>query len=82
MLGAGWDPSPVRDGYVSPDLPDANRMLFTAGISYYPAPKFSIIAALEYVNASKRDASYDEENFGGTYKTVAWTPGIGLAYHF
>lgn len=82
MIGAAWDPSPVRDGFVSPDLPDANRGVFTAGLSYKPAPKLSIMAAVEYVRTIARKSSFDAEGFQGKYQTTAFTPGIGLAYNF
>ena len=82
MLGGAYDPSPVVDNYVSPDLPDANRIVLTGGISIKPARRFTILAALEYVTSEKRDATYAEAGFSGRYQTKAITPGIGLAYDF
>ena len=82
MLGGAYDPSPVRDGFVSPDLPDANRIILTGGISYKPASKLTILAAIEYVTSEKRDGNYDEASFGGLYQTKALTPGIGITYDF
>ncbi len=82
MLGAAYDPTPVRDGYVSPDLPDANRIILTAGLSYKLAKSLTLLAAVEYVSSEKRQATYDEAAFGGTYQTKAITPGIGLTYDF
>jgi long-chain fatty acid transport protein len=82
MLGGAYDPTPVRDGYVSPDLPDANRLVLTTGFTCKVAPKLTVLAAVEYVVSDKRDASYDEANFKGTYQTKAITPGIGITYDF
>lgn len=82
MLGAAYDPTPVRDGYVSPDLPDANRIVLTGGLSCKLTKGLSLLAAVEYVSSEKRHASYDEAAFGGTYQTKAVTPGIGLTYDF
>jgi long-chain fatty acid transport protein len=82
MVGGAYDPSPVRDGFVSPDLPDANRIVLTGGISYKILPKLTALAAVEYVTSDKRDGSYDEASFGGRYQTKAITPGIGITYDF
>ncbi len=82
MMGAAYDPSPVRDGYVSPDLPDANRVVLTAGLSLKLAKSLNLLAAVEYVSSEKRNASYDEAAFSGKYQTKAVTPGIGLTYDF
>ncbi len=82
MLGGAYDPTPVRDHYVSPDLPDANRIVMTAGISVKPAPKLTILAAVEYVTSNRRDSEYEEAAFSGRYQTKAVTPGIGITYDF
>ena len=82
MLGAAYDPSPARDGYISPDLPDANRITLSGGISYRPSAKLTILAAVEYLTSDKRDASYNDAAFSGTYQLKAITPGIGITYDF
>lgn len=82
MLGAGWDPSPVRDGYLAPELPDANRGLFTGGFSYKPFTKFTVLGAFEYVWTAKRSGSLESENFKGKYQTTAFTPAIGVTLDF
>jgi long-chain fatty acid transport protein len=35
-----------------------------------------------FVNELKRTAIYQPANFGGTYKSYAYVPGIGLTYNF
>jgi long-chain fatty acid transport protein len=80
MAGGAYDPSPVRDGYVTPDLPDANRIVLTTGFVYKPIPKLGIMAVVEYVTSERRDGSYDDAGFSGTYQTHAITPGIGITY--
>ncbi len=82
MAGGAYDPSPIPNGYVSPDLPDADRIVVTCGISIKPIPRFTILAAFEATSGVKRAASYDFGNFSGTYKTQAATPGIGIYYNF
>jgi long-chain fatty acid transport protein len=82
MLGGAYDPSPVVDDYVSPDLPDANRIVLTGGLTVKPTKKLTILAVIEYVNSQKRNSNYVEANFSGRYQTKAITPGIGLSYDF
>jgi long-chain fatty acid transport protein len=82
MAGAAYDPTPVTNGFVSPDLPDADRIVLTCGITVKPLPGLTIMAAFEGVNSVKRNASYDYGGFNGVYKTNAATPGIGLYYNF
>ncbi|MBA3827817.1 MAG: outer membrane protein transport protein [Taibaiella sp.] len=83
MAGGAWDPTPVTDGFVSPVLPDADRIVLTGGVTYMPCNRVTILAAVEYVTTKKMDnRSYDYANFSGTYQTKAITPAIGICYHF
>lgn len=82
MIGGAYDPSPVTDNYVSPDLPDANRVVLTGGFTVKPTRHLTIMAAVEYVSSEKRNANYAEANFSGRYQTKAITPGIGITYDF
>lgn len=82
MAGGAIDPTPVADGFVSPELPDANHTVLTCGVAVRPIPGLSILAALEYVTTAKREGAYNVYNFNGTYQTKAITPGIGINYTF
>ena len=82
MAGGAFDPTPVTNGFVSPELPDADRIVLSCGISVKPLPRFTILAAFEGVTSVTRDGSYDFGGFSGTYKTQAATPGIGIYYNF
>jgi len=82
MAGGAYDPTPVTDGFVSPDLPDANRTVLTGGISFKLNHKLNIMGAFEYVTTAKRDASFDYAGLTGTYQTKALSPCIGASYNF
>lgn len=82
MGGAAYDVNPQPNGFVSPELPDQDRIVLTCGISIKPLPRFTILAAVEATDGVKRAASYDYGGFNGTYKTEAVTPGIGIYYNF
>lgn len=82
MIGGAYDPSPVKDGYVSPELPDANRLTGSIGIAVQPISKVSIMAVVEYVSSAKRDGTFIPGNFSGKYQSKALNIGLGLTYNF
>ncbi len=88
-LRAGYyfDESPVREGYFAPETPRNDSNNFTAGLSVNIGKNLQIDASFLYSHFKEIDASYDYyfENgvsvpFRGTYKTNAFTPGLGLTY--
>lgn len=82
MIGGAYDPSPVSDGFVSPDLPDADRWLVTGGLTFKATDKLTILGAIEYGASKKRESEYLPDNFNGKYQTKALIPCIGLTYDF
>jgi long-chain fatty acid transport protein len=82
MMGFVYDPTPVTNGFVSPDLPDADRIAVTGGIAIRPLPRFTILAAFEGTSTIKRSGTYNYENFSGVYKTEAATPALAIYYNF
>lgn len=88
---AGWyfDESPVQDGYFAPETPRNDSMGFTGGLTYQVTPKFGIDASFLYLHFNQTTNSYnyaDEDgtpySFGGTYKNVVFSPGVGVTYSF
>ena len=82
MAGGAYDPTPVTNGFVSPDLPDADRIVVSCGATVKPMPRLTIIAAVEGTSTLKRAGDYNFGGFSGTYQTQAVTPGIALYYNF
>lgn len=82
MAGGAYDPTPVVNDIVSPDLPDADRIVLSCGITVKPLPGLTIMGAFEGVNSVKRNGEYVYAGFNGVYKTAAATPAIGLYYSF
>ncbi len=81
--GLAFDETPVQDGYVSPELPDANRLICAAGISYKLKGNFSADFSLMYENVKERkEVNNIQSNFKGTYKTNLVVGGLGLQYEF
>lgn len=89
VLRAGYylDGSPVQPGYFAPETPRNDSMGFTAGLSLDVTSHLAIDASFAYIRFDEVDASYDyyTENgqqvpFGGTYKSSAFIPGLGVTY--
>jgi len=81
-LGAYYDMTPVKAGYLTPETPDANKIGITAGASFVIAKHFKLDASIMYIEGMKRTDTNLETNFTGTYKTKAIVPGVSLCYNF
>ena len=86
--GGSYDMTPVKDGYVTPETPDNDRISGTLGASY-SFGKFGVDLSSQFVSIQKRtQTSQDLLNNGttdriaGTYKTNIVIPGLGLNYNF
>ncbi|WP_109851500.1 OmpP1/FadL family transporter [Aquimarina sp. AU58] len=89
-LRAGYyrDETPVQPGYFAPETPRNDSDGFTGGLSFAVTSKLAIDASFFYLRFEEVDASYDfgtnstggTESFGGTYKSSAFAPGLGLTY--
>lgn len=82
MGGFAYDPTPVTNGNVSPELPDADRILVSGGVAIKPIPRFTILTAWEGISSVLRNGTYTYGGFSGTYKTESATVGLGLYYNF
>ncbi|MFM7664120.1 MAG: long-chain fatty acid transporter, partial [Bacteroidota bacterium] len=78
-IGGGFGLSPVQNGYVTPETPDANRWYGTAGLSYVFSEHFSIDASI-YATRFQRAATNLETGLSGTFTTIAFAPGLGINY--
>ncbi|MDQ3046397.1 MAG: outer membrane protein transport protein [Bacteroidota bacterium] len=81
-LGSYFDMSPVKDGYVTPEGPDANKLGITAGASFNVTKKIQVDASLLFIEGMERTDTNMETQFSGTYKSRAVVPGISLHFAF
>ncbi|WEK19763.1 MAG: outer membrane protein transport protein [Candidatus Pedobacter colombiensis] len=80
--GVGYALSPVSKGYVTPEVPDANRVLLSAGVGLKPSERFGVDFSFLYENVKSRTETNFETKLSGTFKTVAYIPGVALSYKF
>jgi long-chain fatty acid transport protein len=81
-FGGGYAGTAVLDGYVTPEVPDANRVYGTLGLGYTVAKHLDIDISFEYEYLMKRTQTNFESQLSGTFKTDVYIPGISLAYHW
>ena len=78
--GVGYAFSPVQDGYVTPEAPDADRYILSAGAGYSFTSKFEVNASFFFEDVKSRKQKNIETNLDGTFKTLVYAPGISLTY--
>ncbi|WP_439880658.1 OmpP1/FadL family transporter [Pontibacter sp. MBLB2868] len=81
--GFYYDQTPVQDGYLTPETPDSDSRGLSAGLGYSVSDHFSVDASFLYVNKAKRTDTADKSNgVPGTFKSIAYIPGVGLNFKF
>ncbi|MEZ5047146.1 MAG: outer membrane protein transport protein [Chitinophagaceae bacterium] len=78
--GAFYDQTPIKDGYVNPELPDNNKTGITAGFSGRLSNRFSVDLSALYESVKERAQTNIETGLDGTFKTKALSVGFGLNY--
>ncbi len=78
--GVGYALTPVQDGYVTPEAPDANRYILSAGVGYTFGPKFEMNASFLFEDVKARRQKNIETGLDGTFKTYVYAPGLSLTY--
>ncbi len=80
-VGAYYDNSPVKDGYLSPELPDVTQLAYTGGLSYKINDMISV--DFSYIRQSaEREASLESANFTAKYNRKVNVYGIGVNLKF
>lgn len=79
-LGLAYGITPVQNGFVTPETPDANRINYTAGIGY-ETKHLKIDASFLFTHLKRTDTN-TETNLSGTFKTNVIAPGISIGYKF
>ncbi|WP_443939802.1 OmpP1/FadL family transporter [Pedobacter sp. MW01-1-1] len=78
--GLGYAISPVQDGYVTPEAPDANRFIASVGAGYSFTKHFEVNASFFFEDVESRKQKNLETGLDGTFKTLVYAPGLSLTY--
>jgi len=81
-FGGGYASTAILDGYVTPEVPDANRYYLTGGIGYTMGKHFDIDASFEFEHLFSRTQTNIQNQLSGTFETNVYIPGISLTYHW
>jgi long-chain fatty acid transport protein len=82
-LGFAYDPTPVPANTMSPDLPDADRLTYHAGVGYKVA-SWTIDAAYYYVDKKDRTVfnQTSSAGFNGKWEGDGHLVGVDVSYRF
>lgn len=80
-LGLAYGLTPVQNGYVTPETPDANRINYTAGLGYKIGDHFQLDASVFFTHLKRTDTNL-ETNLSGTFTTNVIAPGFAIIYKF
>lgn len=69
--GYYFDQSPVTDGYMTPETPDANRNCFTLGLGYKFSDSFSADASFLFIEGSEREQKQSDIDKNSTENVQA-----------
>jgi len=64
--GVGYDPTPTRAGERTARIPDADRWLFSGGVSVKATPSVTVDTGLTYIAFSDSDIADTHTNYAGT----------------
>jgi long-chain fatty acid transport protein len=85
--GVLYDSNPVKDEWLEPSLPDADRLGLNIGFGYKITPNLSIDLAYMFLRFQERtiensnvDYTGGAAGFNGTYNSTAHLLGINLSY--
>ena len=79
-IGIAYGISPVQNGYVTPETPDADRINYTIGLGYRMNEKFQFDFSLLYTNVTRKDTNI-ETGLSGSFKTNVFAPGFSVSYN-
>jgi long-chain fatty acid transport protein len=78
-LGLAYAMTPVQDGYVTPETPDANRLNYTAGFAYEISEHLNFDVSILYTQVKRHDTNL-ETALSGSFKTRVIAPGFSISY--
>ena len=88
--GYYFDETPVQSGFFAPETPRNDSNGYTFGFTYKVNNKLAIDASFLYLSFQEVNESFDffidpgattPSSFGGTYKSQAFVPGLGITYN-
>ena len=80
--GFYYDQSPTNEKYFSPETVSLDQVAYTLGLSVEPVEGLSIDVSWLNLFGLQDEWTYLPDNFGGTYSSITYIPGLGISYTF
>ncbi|MCJ8209419.1 outer membrane protein transport protein [Mucilaginibacter sp. RS28] len=80
--GGGVASAAARNGYVTPEVPDAKRYYLTGGLGYTLANRLDLDLSFEFEHLFARKQTNIESQLSGTFRSNVYIPGVSLSYHW
>lgn len=80
--GLAYDKNPIREEYVDATLPDADRWLLSAGLTFQVTDYLDVDASYIFIRSKERRVENTIEGLDGVYNTHANLPGLGITMKF
>ncbi|MCG8573811.1 MAG: outer membrane protein transport protein [Flavobacteriales bacterium] len=80
-VGGYYDVTPIQDGFVSPELPDANQFVPTAGVGILLNDKIGFDVSWIHQD-SKRTADLTDAGFSASYRRIADVISFSASFKF
>ena len=85
--GVSYDETPVRDEYINADLPDANLLGGSLGLTLAIKPNLLLDMGYSYSQGGERRARVNisrdvVSSIDGSYRTAVHTAAVGISYSF
>ena len=77
--GGYYDKTPIKDGFLSPELPDADQFVPTVGFGIKPTENMSFDLSWIYQN-TERTGSLDAAGWDATYRRIANVISFSFTY--
>jgi long-chain fatty acid transport protein len=91
-VGLSYLRTPVKNGYVTPDVPDGDRLNVMAGLGYNIGKHFAVNASFTFEDIRRKGNNYSSvvtttpgqtiTPLSGTYNVFIYAPGLSLVYKF
>jgi long-chain fatty acid transport protein len=80
--GVYYDQTPTNEDYFSPETVSLDQLVYTLGLSIAPVEGLSIDVSWLQLFGLQDSKTYLPDNFGGSYESMSYIPGLGVSYTF
>ena len=80
--GVAYDQSPVKDNFITTDMPDADKYVFGLGLGYSWKSGFTLECSYQFETKRERQGQNSDTQLDGSYSSIMHGAGLGISYKF